>query len=81
MYRPAWDVYSLGVTLWEIVMDSSSPPENQTPGFEASGNEPEASKIAVIARKCFKEDPAARPSAESIFMELGGLSSCGCSAI
>jgi serine/threonine protein kinase len=77
IYKPHWDIYSLGVTLWEIATNGQNPAPNHTPEFEASSNDIEC-KIANIARKCLNDNPEDRPTAETVLIELGGLEVCGC---
>jgi serine/threonine protein kinase len=79
IHKPHWDIYSLGVTLWEIATDGKTPPENQTPSFDLPIFDNEvAMRIASVARKCLSDSPGDRPTAEAVFNELNGLDICGC---
>ena len=39
IHKPAWDMYSLGVTLWEIITNGDTPFENQSSQVRHLGHE------------------------------------------
>jgi hypothetical protein len=78
---PKWDIYSLGVTLWEMAHGGQDPPSEIVLQLE----QPTCSsyfweKTAGIVKKCLITDPEHRPSAMEILTELrvGLMKSCGC---
>lgn len=78
-YEPSWDIYSLGVSIWEILTNGETPPENQALQFEFDlSNDELALLLKGIAKRCVSDYPKDRPSAEGILHELGGQHACGC---
>ena len=65
------DIYSFGVTLWEIAQDGADP----TPlSFDISLGD----KIERIVQECVVDDASLRPSMSDVFVALGGRNMCGC---
>jgi serine/threonine protein kinase len=72
--HPKWDVFSFGITLWEIVNDGSE-------GYVKRGNfefgefeelenlSEEGRKLVNTMKKCLEEDPEKRPTLEDAFEE------------
>ena len=68
-----WDIYSLRMTLWEIVSDGESPVGKEKLDFWKQVEECEVGrKFKAIVVKCLVDDPEERPIVEEIFFELGG---------
>jgi len=78
-YHPSWDVYSLGVSIWEILTNGETPPQNQALPFDFPLPEDDAAlQLKKLAERCLADDPKERPALEQIYQELGGSETCGC---
>jgi len=62
------DIYSLGVTLWEMASGDSPRHALNGQGFIIPKSCPE--KFSTLITRCMDKDPAARPTAESICHDL-----------
>lgn len=82
LYHPKWDVFSFGVTLWQVVNDGKNyikAGKLEFGIYEDVENLPEAGrKLVDIMTQCLQEDPEKRPTLEEAFQRLGGFGSCGC---
>jgi hypothetical protein len=67
---PRRDIYSLGVTLWEIACDAKQPVHPLT---EVDGDDFDA-----LIRQCVVEEVSARVSLEYVFATADRIVSCGC---
>jgi hypothetical protein len=70
---PKRDIYSFGVTLWEILHDGEDP---QTGGLVQDGSGTDAT--SRIIRCCACQNLSERPSLTTVFCELGGRRKFGC---
>lgn len=75
------DVWSFGVLVWEIFNDGNIPfnymsnkeVANAVPAGERLGKADCPDEVYKILMKCWKQDPAERPSFEQLLKELEGL--------
>jgi hypothetical protein len=72
---PRRDVYSLGVTLWEITHDGADPLSASIPlSVDGDVND----DINRLVGECLIENAAGRPSLVDIYVALGHHSACVC---
>jgi serine/threonine protein kinase len=78
VHEPSWDIYSLGASIWEILSNGATPPENQVLQFDFSLPEDDGVQLLKeIAECCLVDNPKERPTA-GVLKELGGADVCGC---
>lgn len=74
---PRRDIYSLGVTFWEIIHDGADPLGESVPlvvNEKATGGE----KLKRLVQECVVEDVTKRPLLAEVYAALGSRINCGC---
>ena len=69
---PRTDIYSFGVTLWEMIHNGADPVGEPIP---MSVNGDASDIIKRLLHQCVVKDAAERPSAAALHLELA---TCGC---
>jgi serine/threonine protein kinase len=72
---PRRDIYSFGVTFWEILHDGQDPLSGRP------ADEPGTDWASRIIQRCVRQNPSDRPSLATVFDELGGRKKCGCDSV